>query len=449
MVSTRRPRVPALLMVGLLAMFLSLFPTVGTSQEDATPSASPVAAEATPAVAATPAPAGEQHAWVELGPGGVVIARVVSPTGCPEIGIDGVAYSMELRAGPVDDHPVSVCETVIPPGASSVKVGERDLPLPSPDPQRILLIGDTGCRLKNGEPTQACNDPAAWPFATVAQQGSAWQPDLIVHVGDYLYREAPCPEGDAGCAGSPYGDTWATWEADFFVPAAPLLDTAPWIVLRGNHEDCSRSGEGWFRYLDPLPMPVTCRDYTDPYSVEIGDITAVVMDSATAGDVTSDDAMNDAFREQFAVVERLAGDGPAWLLTHRPFWSLASVDDAETEWTTATYVGAGYEQPPAAIDMVISGHIHLAEILEFTEASGRPVQVIAGNSGTNLESMDSGVYTGTDVGDDTLLRGMRYHEFGFVGLERVDTGWVVTMPMVDGSTPVSCLVVGRDPACVS
>ena len=61
------------------------------------------------------------------------------------------------------------------------------------------------------------------------------------------------PAGLAGCAGSPFGDNWPTWQADFFAPAQPLLRAAPWVVVRGNHEDCSREGLGWFRFLDPRP----------------------------------------------------------------------------------------------------------------------------------------------------------------------------------------------------
>ena len=45
----------------------------------------------------------------------------------------------------------------------------------------------------------------------------------MIHVGDYIYREDPCPAGDEGCAGSPYGDNWPTWEADFFEPAGAAL----------------------------------------------------------------------------------------------------------------------------------------------------------------------------------------------------------------------------------
>jgi hypothetical protein len=54
-----------------------------------------------------------------------------------------------------------------------------------------------------------------------------------------------------GCKGSPYGDNWDTWKADFFKPAAPLLAVAPWIATRGNHEICARAGLGFMLFLDP------------------------------------------------------------------------------------------------------------------------------------------------------------------------------------------------------
>ena len=449
MAARRRSLAGIFLIVSFLPGLLLSSQAGVTAQDAATPAASPPSAEATPVAGATPTGTESQPAWLEIGPGGSLTARAVSDGSCPEIVIDDVAYVMDLRAEPSQDHPVTVCETTVPSGSESVLVGGTQLPLPATDPQRILLIGDTGCRMKADDEFQACNDPAAWPFATLAEQGAAWEPDLIIHIGDYLYRESPCPDGNEGCAGSPYGDTWATWEADFFAPAAPLLDAAPWVFMRGNHEDCERAGEGWFRYLDPRPMPTTCQAFVDPYAFEIGDVQAIVMDSASAGDISSTEEANEAFREQFAEVERLAGDGPAWLLTHRPFWSIADADaGAYTEWTTATYTEAGYAQPPAAIDIVISGHVHMSELLMFTEESGRPVQVISGNGGTSLESMDTAVVTGSDVGDETLVEGRRYREFGFVGMERVDTGWVITAPMVDGSTPLSCLTIDTAAACI-
>ena len=106
------------------------------------------------------------------------------------------------------------------------------------------------------------------------------RPDLVIHVGDYHYREDACPAGHAGCAGSPFGYGFDAWNADFFGPAAPLLAAAPWVMVRGNHEDCSRAGEGWFRFLDRAPMEPTCRDFTGDFVAKLGDFGIVVVDGA-------------------------------------------------------------------------------------------------------------------------------------------------------------------------
>jgi hypothetical protein len=51
---------------------------------------------------------------------------------------------------------------------------------------------------------------------------------------------------------SPWGYGWDTWKADFFDPAQALLKAAPWVMVRGNHETCTRAGQGWWRFLDPV-----------------------------------------------------------------------------------------------------------------------------------------------------------------------------------------------------
>ena len=89
------------------------------------------------------------------------------------------------------------------------------------------------------------------PFPRWPAAAAKFKPDLVIHVGDYLYRESACPPGNQGCAGSPWGDNWTTWKADFFDPAAPLLAAAPIVLVRGNHEDCKRAGPGWTRLQGP------------------------------------------------------------------------------------------------------------------------------------------------------------------------------------------------------
>src|SRR5262249_12935450 len=152
-----------------------------------------------------------------------------------------------------------VCELAIPAGTTEAKLGKTKLPLPPSTLASIAVIGDTGCRLKADKAAnpadadheedgkfQDCDKKSQWPFSTLATSVAKQKPQLRVHVGDYIYRESPCPKGDKGCKGSPYGDNWATWQADFFKPAAPLLAAAPWIATRGNHEICRhRAGLGF------------------------------------------------------------------------------------------------------------------------------------------------------------------------------------------------------------
>src|SRR5205814_552741 len=62
--------------------------------------------------------------------------------------------------------PVLVCDGRLPPGTTHASVAGHALPVPKATPRRIVVIGDTGCRMKRSDDTfQACNDPNAWPFA--------------------------------------------------------------------------------------------------------------------------------------------------------------------------------------------------------------------------------------------------------------------------------------------
>jgi hypothetical protein len=192
------------------------------------------------------------------------------------------------------DFPSRSCEVAWPAGAAEVQLGAQHLKRPAAEPRRIVLIGDTGCRMKASELAfQDCNDAERWPFARVARRAAAMAPDLVIHLGDLHYRESPCPVDKPGCAGSPWGYGDDAWAADLFRPAAPLLAAAPWVFVRGNHESCSRAGAGWFRYLDARPWSAqaacvtpqhdAAAEFTEPYAVALSaDTQLIVFDSAFA-----------------------------------------------------------------------------------------------------------------------------------------------------------------------
>ncbi len=197
-------------------------------------------------------------AWVELGPDGRNVARIVVETGdaCPSLTADGRALPMQRRE-PVPEGFQPACEAAIPANTKSLKLGEQNLKLPA-SPASVVVFGDTGCRI-NDKQLQNCSDPMAWPFLHNTRTIAKEKPDLIVHVGDYLYREVECPDASRGCTG-PHGDNWPAWNADFFArPAAPALAAAAVAVFtRGNlHESCAR-GRGragstiWIRVLSTV-----------------------------------------------------------------------------------------------------------------------------------------------------------------------------------------------------
>src|ERR1043166_3750380 len=223
--------------------------------------------------------------WVQYAPGGTLIARTILPANstCPSM--SGTATT--VRGATTD---VTVCEAVVPAGTTTASINGVALPLKNvgKTPKRIAVVGDTGCRVKCSSSScsiQDCSDPAQWPAAAVAKSIAAWKPDLIVHVGDYYYREYNCPSTSSqpsACSGPVY--TWANWTADFFTPMAKLLPAAPWIFIRGNHEICSRAGAGWFQYLDGGAYASGCATHSAPYSVTAGAMQFLVMDSSAVSD---------------------------------------------------------------------------------------------------------------------------------------------------------------------
>ena len=392
--------------------------------------------------------AGSPIVWVALGPSGAVLARVITTDlTCPPITLDSTTQPMQVRAQPSPpDYPVLVCEATIPTGVTSASVAGQALPLPKPSSKRIVVIGDAGCRLGKA---QACNDPQAWPFEQVANSAAAFQPDLVIHVGDLLYREEACPIGNAGCAGSPFGYNFAAMGADLFTPAAALLRAAPWVFTRGNHELCSRNGAAWFRLFDPRPMPATCQDFTDPYAIPAGGVQLLIFDSSNANDFEAQPDQVAIYAPQFAALHNLA-QGDAWLLTHRPMWIFghAGIKNGMEQLfrDNPTLQAASQNTLPSNVQLVLSGHIHLLELLSF--GGGRPPQFAVGNGGTLLDHTITTPLAGLEIAGATVATGAVIDRLGFLTIELSGRDWIVTARDVKGAPQSTCTLSGASLTCL-
>jgi hypothetical protein len=377
--------------------------------------------------------------WTELGPSGLIARAITTEATCPVLRLDAFPRRMQERAAPSPpDFPILVCEAAVPAWTHVASIGLQRLPLFRRNPERIVVIGDAGCRIE-GTKVQACNDPSQWPFAEIARHAALWRPDLVIHVGDYIYREDPCPPGNEGCAGSPFGENWPTLEADLFTPARPLLRAAPWVFVRGNHETCARGGEGWFRILYPFPMPPTCLDYTEPYKISLGKVDLLVLDSAITDDFAEPPDQVAAFKAQFETLRQLATDD-SWLITHKPLYVFGHAGEqngVEQLFIDQLVLQEASENDfPATIRLFIGGHVHLFENLSF--GPGRPPQLVVGNSGTLLDPPVTTPLPGLEIAGMPVASGVNRAEFGFVTLQRHRHRWTATLRDVEGEPLLRC-----------
>ncbi|PRC90902.1 metallophosphoesterase [Solimicrobium silvestre] len=363
-----------------------------------------------------------QAAWVVIGEQGQAVARVITRAAvCPVMQQDDTELPMQVRAasGTVaqrttlsstadskpSEFPVLTCEAQLKSGVISASVAGKPLPVPKPVPLKILVVGDSGCRMKLADNAfQSCNDVDKWAFSTVAKTAAGFAPDLVIHVGDYQYRENPCPAGNATCAGSPWGFGWDTWQADFFTPAAPLLAAAPWVMARGNHESCARAGQGWWRFMDPraLQQGRDCNvenddmqgDYSAPYAVPLGaGAQLIVFDSSktSAKPLAKTDSAYSIYSAQFKAVDHLAEQAEfSIFLEHHPILGFAP----EKKNTSGVEVKPGnlalqsvlQDQHPQRlfapnVQLLLAGHVHLFEAITFD--TDHPMQLVSGNGGSS------------------------------------------------------------------
>ena len=430
------------------------------------------------------------YRYVVLGPEGVPVARVITAAAqCPSIEVDGATRPMSVRmpAGTIpvrpsrDDLPppkasvfdVTTCEATLPINAARASIDGQSLPLPKVQPRRIVIIGDTGCRIvANFNVFQSCDDPVAWPFERVANAAADAAPDLVIHVGDYHYREGPCDLLHPGCYGSPWGYGFDAWRADFFHPARRLLAAAPWIVLRGNHESCNRAGQGWFRFLDPRAIAPrqNCNlaaddgigNYSAAYAVPFGrdaDTQFLVFDSSWVGvtPIPPADVMYRNYRAQFEAVFALGARTPhAVFMSHHPVLGFASNPGNPQN----PYPGNGGLQSvlapmfpgvlfPPNIDALLSGHNHLLEVVTF-ETPHAP-QFITGNGGDWADEPFPTPFpkAAQPAPGAVVAELVSTTRFGYMTADRDGAGWSMRAYDVDGKLLTSCTLAQRKAACTA
>ncbi len=434
---------------------------------------------------------GVESAWLQYGEQGKLSLRVITRGAeCPSFRADRQNYAMQVRA-PAETiaqrptvsapalskpsaFPVMTCEANLAAQVSEVSLAQQVWHIPKRI-NKILVMGDTGCRTQaSSKYYQACNDSQQWAFAAMVAEAVKHKPDMIIHVGDYHYRENACPDSDPACKGTPWGYGWDTWQADFFTPAQALLRSTPWIFVRGNHETCARGGQGWWRFLDPRPLQNgrDCNvvsndelgDYSSPYAVPFLNGTGerqqvIVFDSAKVGYkvLSQQDFSWKTYQQQMREVDTLSQQaGFSFFINHHPILGLAS--ERRKDGQLKIYPGNEVLQDvmqtlhaerlfPKSVQMSLAGHVHVFQALSFN--SDHPAQLVSGNGGSSLDqALPMPLPEGTQVYKHASIeKFINSNSVGFLILQSSGHEWQIQAWDKDGHNYANCISVKQKLHC--
>jgi len=283
------------------------------------------------------------------------------------------------------------------PKWSDVKVDRSPIDPSQPQGQvhKVVLLGDTGCRLKEslqGGSYQDCADLKKWPFRQVADQIAAEKPNLVVHLGDYHYREK-CSKGEL-CQklGAMTGYGFVPWRLDFWEPIAGILQKkTPWIIVRGNHEDCERAHEGYLRFFHSGQRTAgqACVETEETQFLRWGTLLVVNVDSSAVSDLPD---LNPAHQKEWAtrwdqVAKRIQSDRAdgvktVWLVTHKPILGVAPVKGVYLPVNINLRDSFLASRAANEVDVIFGGHVHNSHLVV---AEKGPLQIVSGNGGTQLD----------------------------------------------------------------
>lgn len=315
--------------------------------------------------------------WSQFDAAGNLCLRLITREPLPPyVTIDGNPVVLKLRAPASSSFPVFVWETPVHLGAV-IEIEEIKISVPL-SLKKIAFIGDTGCR-----PIQECS-VEKWPFRQIANKLAEEKPDLIIHLGDYIYRHfAAQKKYGRSIIHLEEGDNWSGWQKEFFTPLQDLLSGIPWVFVRGNQECCRGAYEGWFRFLDGYPYTSTPLNYTPAYVVSLEKVNLIVHDSSCVQPECETDWPNKQL-ENLALPQ----NKDAWLLTHRPPWGIINCQTHNDNkpliiMNEHSNLQAFLEPFPDSLTTIFSGHIHAFQAIKLVQ---HDIQLfVIGNGGVTLE----------------------------------------------------------------
>lgn len=352
----------------------------------------------------------DTHSFVQLNSDGKYEFRVISKDEKPKATCDGKQIDFNKRFSEdftVWSADVNSCKSVTF-DSKTVTINKKI--------EKIAVVGDSGCRIKidkNGKgQIQNCDNKNSWPAKKVADAIFLHKPDLVIHVGDYHYREKCknkeiCKEFDID--DDDIGYDYNIWEDDFFDPYENLLESTPFVFARGNHESCARAWQVYKAALSPYKYQecnandtgtTLSKNATEkPYKLNLNGDNFVIFDSSGDDDegfVEDDYAVYQKTFAQYANYKSV-------FVIHHPIFNLNSADNTSRK---KAYIESSYRPY-----LILSGDTHMLEHMQTKHST----QIIAGGGGSTLYGLPE-IKT-------SFKNPKQFNIFGFTILNKTKTGF--------------------------
>jgi hypothetical protein len=174
------------------------------------------------------------------------------------------------------------------------------------------------------------------------------------------------------------------WELDFFQPMQKLLDKAPIIIVRGNHEDCNRAYLGYKLLLASYEWEKGCVDYEPAQIIVLGDTALVNFDSSSISEIPfiSDEALwIKRFNDINEKIVKLKVKN-IWMITHKPIYGIIPFRAALVPGNVNLRNYFEKSLLRDKVSVIFGGHIHTSMVVQSMK-HGK--QIVLGSSGTFLD----------------------------------------------------------------
>ena len=317
-----------------------------------------------------------KYYWFQIMPNNEHWFRVISEgISCPSAVVDGKLVEMDIFEHQKKGFPILLCKLNIKDNIKKLVIGGINMNIPKfYDFKKIGFIGNTGCQL-NDKKVQNCYKD--WKFANIAFNLLNKKPDLLVHLGGYVYREK-CNDSTL-CQGINTGDNWDAWKDDFFEPIKYLLESTPLIFTYGEQEKCDKMGNGWRLFFGDKSY---CSDEKNSFSVKIDDMLSYLIIN---GAITKQNIENINLIRRFDTIENI------WVISSNPFFACDKNDKISyNHLDSITKISDDHlsnNQKSLLLDQkiktIISSNFKLQQFCK--DKDNNRLQIIIGNSGALMD----------------------------------------------------------------